>query len=163
MQLQQSLECFQTCYNWLLDRLFLSSASSIFLWCWKNSIYFTVIDFVILLHAAIRSYSCYAYAGHDTTGWLSWSFSYFFYPCFLTLWNFFFWLFKLVLWQATRHARRVYVGGLPPTANEQVFLVTSLMICLVCSSDVEPDLYVWEKVQIDAFSSHVLKHERSWC
>lgn len=22
--------------------------------------------------------------------------------------------------QATRHARRVYVGGLPPTANEQV-------------------------------------------
>jgi splicing factor U2AF subunit len=23
--------------------------------------------------------------------------------------------------QATRHARRVYVGGLPPSANEQVF------------------------------------------
>ena len=28
-----------------------------------------------------------------------------------------------ILWsQATRHARRVYVGGLPPTANEQVFV-----------------------------------------
>lgn len=25
--------------------------------------------------------------------------------------------------QATRHARRVYVGGLPPMANEQVFFV----------------------------------------
>ena len=31
--------------------------------------------------------------------------------------------YNTVLWsQATRHARRVYVGGLPPTANEQVFL-----------------------------------------
>lgn len=28
--------------------------------------------------------------------------------------------------QATRHARRVYVGGLPPMANEQVSLVKSL-------------------------------------
>lgn len=27
-----------------------------------------------------------------------------------------------LLLQATRHARRVYVGGLPPMANEQVFL-----------------------------------------
>lgn len=25
--------------------------------------------------------------------------------------------------QATRHARRVYVGGLPPMANEQVILL----------------------------------------
>lgn len=29
---------------------------------------------------------------------------------------------SLALVQATRHARRVYVGGLPPMTNEQVFL-----------------------------------------
>jgi hypothetical protein len=34
-------------------------------------------------------------------------------------------IFGLIIWfilwfQATRHARRVYVGGLPPIANEQV-------------------------------------------
>ena len=38
--------------------------------------------------------------------------------------------------QATRHARRVYVGGLPPTANEQVntyldFLSTCFSFCLL--------------------------------
>jgi hypothetical protein len=32
--------------------------------------------------------------------------------------------------QATRHARRVYVGGLPPVANEQVghLLINSLAV-----------------------------------
>lgn len=33
-----------------------------------------------------------------------------------------------VLCQATRHARRVYVGGLPPTANEQVIICFILWI-----------------------------------
>jgi hypothetical protein len=28
--------------------------------------------------------------------------------------------------QATRHARRVYVGGLPPNANEQVSILNQL-------------------------------------
>ena len=33
-----------------------------------------------------------------------------------------------IFFQATRHARRVYVGGLPPTANEQVLDMTELCI-----------------------------------
>ncbi|XP_021300987.1 LOW QUALITY PROTEIN: splicing factor U2af large subunit B [Herrania umbratica] len=33
--------------------------------------------------------------------------------------------------QATRHARRVYVGGLPPTANEQVLLYTMFSIIIL--------------------------------
>lgn len=38
--------------------------------------------------------------------------------------SFYIWVFDILIetlrWQATRHARRVYVGGLPPSANEQV-------------------------------------------
>jgi hypothetical protein len=35
--------------------------------------------------------------------------------------------------QATRHARRVYVGGLPPNANEQVGILESVIFPL-CNS-----------------------------
>lgn len=38
--------------------------------------------------------------------------------------------------QATRHARRVYVGGLPPGANEQVCIEVrykNLPLCLSCT------------------------------
>jgi hypothetical protein len=40
--------------------------------------------------------------------------------------------------QATRHARRVYVGGLPPMANEQVSPVMSRVKSLdeFCSGDI---------------------------
>lgn len=33
--------------------------------------------------------------------------------------------------QATRHARRVYVGGLPPLANEQVLVQLYILLVLV--------------------------------
>lgn len=36
---------------------------------------------------------------------------------------------EILFFQATRHARRVYVGGLPPTANEQVILSSISIGC----------------------------------
>lgn len=46
----------------------------------------------------------------------------------ISLYSHFIWLMSNL--QATRHARRVYVGGLPPTANEQVSHL-SLVCCIV--------------------------------
>nr|AAG01126.1 BAC19.11 [Solanum lycopersicum] len=46
-------------------------------------------------------------------------------------------MFPLAAGQATRHARRVYVGGLPPTANEQV-----LKILLKFSGDAVVNVYI---------------------
>lgn len=44
--------------------------------------------------------------------------------------------------QATRHARRVYVGGLPPMANEQVFLWLLLLGSLT---------WVWTRILLPLF------------
>jgi hypothetical protein len=38
--------------------------------------------------------------------------------------------------QATRHARRVYVGGLPPTANEQVVFISYLFSIYILEVEI---------------------------
>jgi hypothetical protein len=60
--------------------------------------------------------------------------------------------------QATRHARRVYVGGLPPLANEQVCGITSRyvgsragmwnhkQVCGITGRSVESQGGLWNRV-----------------
>jgi splicing factor U2AF 65 kDa subunit len=46
--------------------------------------------------------------------------------------------------QATRHARRVYVGGLPPTANEQVVFISYLFSIYILEVEIrKTDDRVW--------------------
>ncbi|XP_007009946.2 PREDICTED: splicing factor U2af large subunit B isoform X1 [Theobroma cacao] len=58
--------------------------------------------------------------------------------------------------QATRHARRVYVGGLPPTANEQVLLSTVEALLLLCFH-IKPIVTLAIILQsVATFFSHVM-------
>ena len=62
--------------------------------------------------------------------------------------------------QATRHARRVYVGGLPPTANEQVFhrhlfLLMFLSDCITILYDNDLRLH-FPLQSVATFFSHVM-------
>lgn len=70
----------------------------------------------------------------------------------------------MLLLQATRHARRVYVGGLPPTANEQVYLLyrsflfsspSPLFFCwYMCTPDIL-NIYLFLK-SVATFFSQVM-------
>ncbi|RWW88227.1 hypothetical protein BHE74_00002906, partial [Ensete ventricosum] len=74
---------------------------------------------------------------------------------------------KVLSFQATRHARRVYVGGLPPMANEQVlfylhFILTQTFKVKFVSEHVQlnsvyaPVSKICSRVTIATFFSHVM-------
>lgn len=71
---------------------------------------------------------------------------------------------SLSLLQATRHARRVYVGGLPPLANEQViFLVLRLDSIPSTSKGFNSIVDIWSRLKFDAFCVITLESKDVLC
>lgn len=71
---------------------------------------------------------------------------------------------SLSLLQATRHARRVYVGGLPPLANEQViFLVLLLDSISSTNKGFNSIVDIWSRLKFDAFCVITLESRDVLC